>query len=125
VTLHLVSPYVHLRIGWLLVAIVIALSLAPNVPIPQTVPGYSDKVAHVLAYSGLTMWFAIAALRHRWQVISSWFFLLGAVIETGQAIVPYRMASLEDIIANSVGIIFGLLMATLLIAGSRTLARAK
>jgi VanZ family protein len=116
---------VHVRIGWLLVAAVIVLSLVPDVPIPQTVPGYSDKVAHALVYAGLTMWFAVAALRHRWRGVARWMFILGVVLEACQAMVPYRMASLEDIIANSLGIILGLLIATLLIAGSRTLARAK
>jgi VanZ family protein len=125
VTVQFISRQIHARIGWLLVATVTVLSFVPGVPIPQTVPGYSDKVAHALVYCGLTMWFVVAVLRHRWRVISAWMFLLGAALEACQAIVPYRMASLEDIVANSVGIILGLLLTTLLITGSRTLGRAE
>jgi len=70
---------------------------------------YLDKMQHVMAYSGFGFLggFCIANWRQRWIVALS-ILLFSAVIEVLQGYVG-RQTSWHDLIANSIGILTGLL----------------
>lgn len=123
--LHVFSPKIHTTIGWLMVAVVVVLSLIPTAPLPEITHGYDDKLAHALVYNVLMAWFAVSVNRSRWHRVAIWVFALGVALECGQALVPYRTASIADVIANSSGIAIGAIIALLLTTGSRRRGRAE
>lgn len=93
---------------------VIYLSLQPGTDVPT--PFYhSDKVGHFLAYGWLGLLPAIAFVRKRSVYLSATaMIVLGAVLELCQSYVPQRMASPGDIIANTLGVFIGLVIASVL-----------
>lgn len=90
-----------------------AVSLLPQEVLPQT--GLWDKWEHLLAYLvlGLCGFVAFPEKRHRLPVL---FFILayGAALELLQGVVPGRVPSLYDAVANSIGAGLGLLAIHLL-----------
>lgn len=97
---------------WLaLVALTVWGSLTPGSEMPQ--PGISDKVIHFTAY-----W--ILAIIPAWQFEPARFgfwsglsmMILGVVLEFGQGYVPQRSFEVEDMIANTAGVILGLGLGT-------------
>ncbi|MHA2707954.1 VanZ family protein [Vibrio owensii] len=70
---------------------------------------YLDKMQHAMAYSGFgfLVGFCVANWRQRWIVALS-ILLFSAVIEVLQGYVG-RQTSWHDLIANSIGILTGLL----------------
>ncbi len=98
------------------VVAVSVLSLIPSGELP--VIDVSDKLQHVLAYLVLAVTGAIAIPGRRsfpWLAIG--LLLLGCVLEATQAFVPGRVAVIDDVIANAVGVGLGLVIAR--VAGSR------
>jgi VanZ family protein len=101
----------HLRPLWFglayaLLLVVAFLSLAPATPNI----GGSDKLGHFLAYVMLSMTFSIL-IRQR---LSLWWVLFGLIafgvlMEYLQGLTGYRYADPEDALANSLGVVFGLL----------------
>lgn len=97
---------------WLVSAIVVALALMPwSVELPSS--GW-DKADHVaafaaLAFLGLFAWRGRQAV-HRRIVLS--LLALGVAIELAQTLVPGRMADWRDVIADSVGVLLGLVVAS-------------
>jgi VanZ family protein len=101
----------HLRPLWFglayaLLLVVAVLSLAPATPNI----GGSDKLGHFLAYAMLSMTFSII-IRQR---LSLWWVLFGLIafgvlIEYLQGLTGYRYADPEDALADSIGVVFGLL----------------
>jgi VanZ family protein len=92
--------------GWLLIAAVIYLSLASDLP---DIPGEgSDKYGHLIAYGALMFWFTQIYTRLRTRVaIASGLILLGIALEFIQGYTGYRMFDLGDMIANAIGVIVG------------------
>jgi len=90
------------------IAIVVVLSLAPSVPMPDVPDG--DKLGHFLAY------FALAAsavqLYARWPALLGagiGLVLLGIGLEYAQgALTDTRMQDPADALANTLGVIAGL-----------------
>jgi len=90
------------------IAIVVVLSLAPSVPMPDVPDG--DKLGHFLAY------FALAAsavqLYARWPALLGagiGLVLLGIGLEYAQgALTETRMRGPADALANTLGVIAGL-----------------
>lgn len=90
------------------IAIVVVLSLAPSVPMPDVPDG--DKLGHLLAY------FALAAsavqLYARWPALLGagiGLVLLGIGLEYAQgALTDTRMQDPADALANTLGVIAGL-----------------
>ena len=122
----LISPPVHRSLGWILVATIVIFSLIPGVPLlPKISDGYDDKIAHGFSYAVLMAWFAVAEREILWRKIGFLAFSLGCALECCQALLPYRTASLGDIVANSQGILVGAVVAIFLTTGSRSLRRAK
>ncbi len=94
-------------LGWLMVAAVIVLSVAPEVPSVVDVPG-SDKVDHVVAYMSLMFWFCqLHGERRRWLWLGVGLFGLGVCLELVQGLLAFRTASLTDALANGCGILMG------------------
>jgi VanZ family protein len=96
--------------GYLLVATVVWLSLAPGVPGPDL---YGiDKLEHCFAYLMLMLWFAQVTERRHWLGTALTLALLGLLLEIGQLLVPERFFSVWDLGANWLGVVFGWLLAS-------------
>ena len=87
------------------------LSLLPQDAVPST--GMSDKVEHLFAYLVLAA-LGRAAYPHKMKLIFGFLILYGISLEIGQAFVPGRVPSFADVIANSIGVCFGLYILPLL-----------
>lgn len=90
------------------IAVVVVLSLAPSVPMPD-VDG-SDKIGHFLAYFALAA--AAVQLYARWPALLGagiGLVLLGIGLEYAQgALTDTRMQDPADALANTLGVIAGL-----------------
>ena len=97
---------------WLISIVVVAyLSLSPRVEMPCRFSG-ADKLAHCLAYAWLGGLAFFGFVEVRAALVAAFFMIpLGMGLEIGQHYVPNREFSLADMIANSTGVILGMLMA--------------
>ncbi|WP_233580242.1 VanZ family protein [Luteimonas sp. 100069] len=90
------------------VAVVVVLSLAPSVPMPDVRSG--DKLGHFLAY--FTLAAAAVQLYARWPALLGagiGLVLLGIGLEYAQgALTDTRMQDPADAFANTLGVIVGL-----------------
>lgn len=90
--------------------LVIALSLIPQDALPPT--GLWDKASHTLAYAVLA---ATGSVAHRgvraWVLVAAGLLILGAALEIVQSVLPDRVASFHDVVANAVGVALGSLLA--------------
>ena len=97
-------PYVWLAGGIALLLIVLNLSLTPGAG--RTV-GIGDKVAHLVAFLALMVWFC-GVFRLRF---SPWVALgllgFGVLIELLQSRLPYRSAEWYDWVADLIGVLLG------------------
>ncbi len=86
---------------------VVFLSVTPR-PLPTSGPLLSDKVQHLAAYAVLAVLggFGFAAGRRVGRVALA-LFALGVAMEIVQSFVPGRFAGLDDVVANSTGILIG------------------
>ncbi len=106
-------------LGWTFLCIVIALSLLPG-----TAPSNSaiattlfDKAGHAILYFLLMVWFG-GVYTQRWHVVVAIALVVqSAVLELIQARLPYRSFDTMDLLANTGGILVGLLFSILLVAG--------
>jgi VanZ family protein len=104
-------PKLWFTVGWLLILAVIFLSLWPKLPESPTFK-HSDKLAHLTAYSILTLWFAnMYRQRSRHLLLGATLIALGMCLELLQGLTEYRTFSYGDILANSSGVLLGLLLA--------------
>jgi VanZ family protein len=97
---------------WLIISAIILvlitiLSLTPMPHLPS-VPG-SDKTHHFIAYAGLFFPVALAKPKH-WLLIGLLFIFWSGAIELIQPSVN-RYAEWLDLIANSIGVMCGFLLA--------------
>jgi len=90
------------------IAVVVVLSLAPSVPMPDVPDG--DKLGHFLAYFALAA--AAVQLYARWPALLGagvGLVLLGIGLEYAQgALTDSRMQDPADALANTLGVIAGL-----------------
>ena len=95
-----------LATGWALVVAVVYLSVS-NLSNAPAVPG-GDKLAHLAAYGTLMFWFAqiIDAAAAR-VLTAAALIALGVTMELVQAALPYRSFELQDMIANTAGVLLG------------------
>lgn len=109
------QPLLYLRwwqsAGWALVGLVTALSLVPSPPETLSFQG-GDKVLHLAAYTGLMLWFGAIYLsgRRRYR-IGAFLVLLGLILELAQGVMGYRSLQGADMIANTLGVALGWLLA--------------
>jgi len=96
--------------GWLLVGLVIYLSLIPHPPEPKYFPS-ADKLGHVFAYCGLSLWFCqlYRTVASRMTTISA-LIGLGAGLEFIQGWMGYRYFEVWDMAANTAGVMMGFLL---------------
>jgi VanZ family protein len=110
-------PHLKMRILWLaagysLIALVIFLSLTSSpVDTGLDLP-YQDKLYHMLAYFSLMFWFAqIYHDRTKRNLMAVMFILMGMLLEYMQGFDPNRYSEFADMLANSMGVLLGLLLA--------------
>ena len=85
---------------------VIALSLLPQETLPET--GLWDKLIHTLAYAVLALSGGIGFKGWRsLLVLGLGLVVLGAGLELAQSVIPDRVGSLTDALANFVGVAIG------------------
>ena len=114
--LPLRHPRLWLVGGWVLVALALLASLTPTQNLPNI--GASDKLEHLTAYALMTLWFAGIYPRSRYIMIGIGMFFLGALIEAAQGSMGWgRQADIYDMLANTTGIVAGLIAAWLGLGG--------
>ena len=72
-----------------------------------------DKWLHFTTFAGLAVWFAGQYKPSSYWRIALGLFVFGVVIEACQRAVSYRSSDLVDLLADAVGILFGLGIAML------------
>lgn len=89
--------------------VVVVLSLLPQDQVSIQVP-MTDKAAHFLTYFILTI---IALLssnqKHSLLMILTIQILIGVCLEVAQSFIPGRTPEFLDVLANSLGVLFGAL----------------
>lgn len=95
--------------GWLLC---ITLSLIQPMRIDAHLPD-GDKLGHFLAYGTLSVWSILIFARTRSQWLAALMLvLLGVALELAQgALTDYRMMDARDMLANTLGVLAGQLLA--------------
>ncbi len=81
------------------------LAFAPHVDVGPDFE-QADKLKHAAAFVVLTLLYGFG-FGGKWLKIFGWMLLIGCFIEIVQYFLPYRDASILDIIADSIGIIIG------------------
>lgn len=79
-------------------------------PIPQVFT-HEDKLHHFIGFLDLSLCCRLAFLRVKLRWIALGSVLTGFLIEFSQALIPLRTASLYDALANTCGVLAGLLVA--------------
>mgnify|MGYP000085340646 CR=1 FL=1 len=94
-----------------MIALVVYLSLTPT--LPQVVSfSQSDKFAHFVAYLVLMLWFVqIYSLGSIHLLLFVGFVSMGIVLEILQGISHQRSFEYTDMLANSSGVLLGLILA--------------
>ena len=112
----MISVLALIRTCWIAITlftltVIILLSLYPLESLPS-VPG-SDKTHHFIAYAALMLPTALRKHKH-WKSFGLFFIAYSGMIELLQ---PYvnRYGEWMDLAANTAGILFGLLIAELII----------
>lgn len=98
-------------VGWLLVALVVWGSLTPAPP--GVLPGESDKLAHVVSYLGLALWFGGIYSGRARSGYALAFVAMGVVLEFLQQAGGVRQFEVQDMLANTFGTGLGWLLSQL------------
>ena len=95
-----------LAIGYALVATIIFLSLAPDLPSTNIEQG--DKLGHCLAYGTLMFWFCQIYAAPRSRIVHALAFAaMGVALEFAQGMTDYRTFEVLDMVANATGVALG------------------
>lgn len=109
----------------MLVAAIMVLSLVRLPQIGPDVPA-GDKYQHVLAYFGLTFWFARITISQRSLLCHAAIFVsIGAVLEVLQSLTPDRRFEFADMLANTIGIVLAVALAAVGSAACRRVGRKR
>jgi VanZ family protein len=96
---------IWLLLGWGLVLSVFVLSL---IPLEVDLGGGRDKIAHSLAYTSMSFWFAMLFRgRARQLAIAVAFAAMGVGVEFLQKLTDYRTFEVADMVANAIGASLG------------------
>ena len=72
----------------------------------------ADKLLHAVTFVFLAAWFAGQYRPRAYWRIGAGLMAFGALIEVAQRFISYRSAELLDLVADTLGIVVGLLIAT-------------
>ena len=92
----------------IIVAGILYLSLTPSdIPVVG-----NDKISHFIAYSCLMLNVGLIVYPKRNKVLFGSFLsiLLGVIIELLQQFIPGRFMSIDDVYANSLGVVLGMIL---------------
>ena len=104
-------PKLWLTIGFLMIAVVVYASLTPTPPQIASFP-QSDKFVHFVTYLILMLWFAqIYSLKTIHFLLFVGFVSMGIVLEFLQGMSEQRSFEYLDMLANSSGVLLGLILA--------------
>lgn len=93
-------------LGLVLLLIVLYLCLEPSDGSGE--PLLHDKLAHFLAFVGLTVWFAALVERRYYPYVVLAMLLLGGLIEVAQDLMAFgRSADVFDFLADAIGVAAG------------------
>jgi len=96
---------IWILLAWGMVASVVVLSL---IPVEVDLGEGRDKVAHFLAYGGLSLGFGMLfGGRGRQLRIALAFAAMGVALEFLQGLTDYRTFEIADMIANAIGAALG------------------
>lgn len=95
----------------MLLAVVLGLSLIPYTG-PDLPVTFADKVAHMLAFTVLIVWFSAVVPQSRWPSLFGLLLTYGVFIEVLQFFTGYRVMEWGDIVADAVGLTVGWVMNT-------------
>jgi VanZ family protein len=98
-------------VAFMNIGIIITLSLMPG---PEDMPRILglDKVLHILAYAFSMFWCNMCYRDKKYIILFSvGLIFMGIALEIAQGVIGYRMMSKYDMIANSIGVLFGLVLA--------------
>ena len=100
-----------LTLGWILIVVLVVLSLLPKPPQPLHFR-QTDKVAHLIAYMILMLWFANIYSQGSYRLtLGLVFFVMGVCLELLQGKSVHRTFSYADMLANGFGILLALYLA--------------
>jgi VanZ family protein len=103
-------PRLWLIGGWIAVVAALIVCLVPGKYVE--VANINDKIEHAAGFGLLVLWFCGMYLRSRYWRIAVYFVLFGALIEILQGLMNWgRHADIFDLLADSVGIAMGVLVA--------------
>jgi VanZ family protein len=105
----------------------VAIAVLSSVPgdLRPHVPGFSDKVEHLVAFLALGVVTSLIAPRLlSWARLSAVVVTYAAVLELGQIFVPGRVASLADLTASAAGALLGVTLVFLVRPVAFATARA-
>lgn len=92
--------------------VIVVLSLLPGSKLPDV--QVWDKAEHALAYIALAGWFSGVLLRRHYVFLALGLIVMGILVEIAQGTMALgRTADFEDVIANGIGVVIGVAIATL------------
>ena len=97
--------------------LIVILSVMPSSGLPSYGIRFADKIVHIVMYLAFTVAFLVddfcrigricLSSRSLWQA-STIAIVLGVAMEAIQWALPYRTASIYDIVANTIGTVLGI-----------------
>jgi VanZ family protein len=97
-------------LGWLAVSGVVYLSLTPSLPdFKLGVP--EDKLEHFIGYAWLAWWFSQTYPLRLHGFLGLFLAALGAILEVLQGLTGYRDFEYADMLADTLGVVGGYLLA--------------
>lgn len=96
------------RVVW--IAAMLAVLVTSVVPVPKVpeLPGYTDKLVHLVCYLLLGLLAVLAQQRPRARLLAAITMIaFGIAIEILQGRLPWRSFEWADVVANTAGVAFG------------------
>ena len=97
--------------------LIVILSVMPSSGLPSYGIRFADKIVHIVMYLAFTVAFLVDGFcrigcvylssRSLWQAVTI-AIVLGVAMEAVQWALPYRTASIYDIVANTIGTALGI-----------------